>query len=261
LPRLLSEPLVHFFAIGALLFLAHHWIAGDPRTIVVTPGLKAELSRRFEDQNGRKPDAAELAKALHDWERDEALFREAVKDHLDRDDTGVRSALIDKMHARAAFEVPKREPTEAEIEAWFASHPNLYAAPLRYDFEFLAFPKTDPGAREQRDKFQHAIEGGANATTLGRPVIGGDLTVADMTNRIEPELALRIPSLQPGAWQPLETSQSFYFARVKHVEGGVPSLEQVRPHVIADWLLATKQAAVDRILQGTIDRYRIEQSP
>ena len=42
--RLLREPTLHFFILGALLFLLHHLIVGDPRTIVVSPGVKAAVS-------------------------------------------------------------------------------------------------------------------------------------------------------------------------------------------------------------------------
>jgi hypothetical protein len=259
--RLVREPLVHFFAIGALLFVVHHSVVGNPRTITVTPGLRAELTRRFQDTNGRKPDAAELATALHQWERDEALFREALRDRLDRDDPSVRAALVDKMHARASFEVPKREPTEADLDAWLASHRSLYETPLRYDFEFVAFPKAEPTAQEQLAKFERASSAGANLAALGRPIVGGNLTVSDMNGRIEPELVARIPTLALGQWQRVETKQSLFLARVIHVEGGLPSRAELRPHLVADWTCSTRQEAVDRILQSTVDRYRFEQRP
>jgi hypothetical protein len=259
--RLLGEPLVHFFGIGALLFLAHHWVVGDPRTITVTPGLKAELARRFQDLKGRTPDPTELASEVRKWERDEALFREALRDHLDRDDPGVRAALVDKMHARATFEVPKRQPTDTELSVWLTSHHNLYETPLRYEFEFLAFPKTEPGAQEQLDKFERAIKGGADAAKLGRPVIGGNLTATEMKERIEPELAERIPTLPENQWQRIETQRNLLLARVSHVEGGLPSLEELRPRLVADWTFATQREATERILQQTVDRYLIEQRP
>src|SRR4051812_32721230 len=113
--RLVREPLVHFALLGALLFVVRHWVAGDPRTIVVPPTLKAELARRFEDQNGRKPSAPELARALRSWERDEALFREALREPLDRADPALRLVLIGKIHERAMLEVSKHDPTDAEL--------------------------------------------------------------------------------------------------------------------------------------------------
>ena len=93
LKRLLREPTVHFFLLGALLFLLHHLIVGAPRTVAVTPGVRAEVARRFKDHNGRPPSDAEVEAALRDWKRDEALYREALRDGLDRDDATIRTVL------------------------------------------------------------------------------------------------------------------------------------------------------------------------
>jgi hypothetical protein len=259
--RLLSEPLLSFFCIGALLFVAQRWVAGDPRTITVTPGLRAELRRRFQDLNGRKPEPAELAKALAQWQRDEALFREALHERLDRDDPSVRAALIDKMHARAALEVPKREPTPAELDTWLAAHRSQYESPLRYDFEYVIFPKSEREALSERERFAVALERGANAASLGRSVAGGTLSEADLQVRLEPELAALIPRLALVKWQRLETQKAFLLARLIRVEGGLPSPEVLRPQLIVDWTFDHRQQAVARVLQRTVDRYRIEQSP
>ncbi len=124
--RLSREPTVHFFILGALLFLLHHLIVGNPRTIVVSPGVKAAVTRRFQDHAGRAPTPAEADAALRDWKRDEALFREALREGLDRDDATIRNVLVDRMRARAALEAPKHEPSDAELEGWLASHRELY---------------------------------------------------------------------------------------------------------------------------------------
>ena len=261
LRRLFGERLLHFFFIGALLFIAQRWVVGDPRTILVTPGLQAELRRRFQDLNGRKPDPVEFAKALAQWERDEALFREAQRERLDRDDPSVRAALVDKMHSLAALEVSKREPTQADLDAWLAAHRRNYESPLRYDFEFVTFPKAEPAAEAQLERFSAALEQGASAATLGRSVAGGNLTEADMLARIAPELAALIPRLAIGKWRRIETPQALLLARVTHVEGGLPSAEVLRPQLIVDWTFADRQRAVERVLQRTVARYRVEQGP
>jgi hypothetical protein len=257
----LAEPVVHFFALGVLLFVAHRVFVGAPRTVVVTSAVKTELSRRFQDANGREPSGAELAAEVHKWEIDEALFREALRDRLDRDDPGIRSLLADKVRLRAAFEVPKREPTDAELDAWLAAHRSLYQTPPRYDFEFVAFPKAEPRAQAARDEFERAIQEGKPAASLGRPVIGGNLTAEDLGSRVEPELAERIPRLEPGAWQRIETAKSFVLARVKGVDAGTPTREKLGGQLVADWKRVTQQEAVDRVLQPTIERYRFEEKP
>ncbi len=253
--------MVHFFCIATLLFVAHHLLVGEPRTITITPGLKAELGRRFLDLNGRKPTREEFEKALDQWKRDEALFREALRKGLDRDDPSIRSALVDKMHALAAFEAPNREPSDADLEHWLASHRGRYEMPLRYDFEFVAFPKSESNAREELGRFERAVNRGDKPATLGRPLLGGNLTKDSMKGRLPPKLAKRIPSLPLSKWQRVESDETLWLTRVKKVEGGLPSLEELRPRLVADWSFATRQKAIERILERTVDRYRFEESP
>ena len=125
---------MHFLAIGMLLFVGHRLVTGDPRAVAVTPGLKAELARRFRDSHdGRAPSAQELAGELRGWERDEALYREALRDRLDRNDGTIRTVLADRVRARAALGVPKREPTDADLDrlAGDAPEPVRVTAPVR----------------------------------------------------------------------------------------------------------------------------------
>jgi hypothetical protein len=259
--RLLAEPVVHFFALGVLLFVAHRVFVGAPRTVVVTAGVKRDLTRQFQDTKGRAPTAEELAAEVMKWKTDEALFREALRDHLDRDDPGIRTILVDKMRMRAAFEVPKREPTAAELDAWLAAHGSAYKVPPRYDFEFIEFPRSEPRAETQREAFDRAIAQGKNPADLGRPVIGGNLSAEDLKARVDPALAERILGLAPPAWQRVETSKSLFLARVKSVDSGAPTREKLGEQLVGDWKRATQKEAVERILQPRIDRYRFEEQP
>lgn len=261
LRRLLREPLLHFFLIGASLFAVQRWVHGDGRTIIVTPGLRAELRRHFRDLNGREPERAELTKALTQWEHDEALFREALREHLERDDSAVRVALIDEMHARAALEVTRREPTQAELDAWLAAHRSNYESPLRYEFELIEFAKSEHAPQVELERVAAALEQGANAALLGRSVLGGNLTEPELKARLEPEVAGAIPALVIGKWQRLESTAKLSLVRVSHVEGGLPSAEVLRPQLVVDWAFDERQRAVERVLQRTVDRYRFEQRP
>lgn len=257
--RLRAEPVVHFFVLGALLFALQRALVGDPRTIVVTPGLKSELARRFEDQKGRKPSPAELEADLREWEREEALFREAARRRLDRDDPAIRSVLVGKMQGLAASEVSPRAPTDEELAGWLAAHRDRYEAPRRYDFEFFQIPRTERAASSELERLERAIREGANPTSLGRPLLGANLSEADMKDRIPPELSERLPSLPLGQWQRIETERDQLLARVKRSEGGLPSPDVLRPRLIADWSTAMREEIVQRMLQGIADRYRIEE--
>ncbi|WP_437580143.1 hypothetical protein [Sorangium sp. So ce887] len=259
--RLLREPVIHFLFIGALLFLAHRLIVGDPRVVVVSAGLKADVERRFRDETGRAPTEAELTAALDGWKRDEALYREALREELDRQDATVRTVLADKLRARAVQQMPAREPTDAELDAWLASHRSRYETPLRYTFEIVAFPKSDAAAETQRSTYRLALADGADPRTLGRPIVGGNLTRDNLAAKFGPALAESICNLPFAAWQAQETEDSLLLVRVNRIDGGLPGREELRPALTADWAAARKKQATDDFVESVLARYRFEEKP
>jgi hypothetical protein len=258
---LLREPLVHFFILGVLLFVAHRLVVGNPRVIVVSAGLRADMERRFRDQIGRHPTPAELDKALDAWKRDEALYREALLQRIERDDPAVRMALVNNLHMRAIQEMPKHEPSDAELDQYLTLHRKDYELPLRYDFELVAFAKAEGSAEMLRSNYQRALAAGAKPRTLGRPIVSGTLTREDLTEKFGKPLAERICGLAPGQWQALEEKDSLLLVRVNGTEGGLPSRDLLRERLTYDWVNAMKQQAVDRMVEDVFRRYRVEERP
>jgi hypothetical protein len=259
--KVLAEPAVHFFVIGALLFAAHRLIAGDPRIVVVTPGVRAELERRFRDHNGRAPGAPELDTELRAWQRDEALYREALRDRLDRNDATIRTVLADRVRARAALGIQKREPSEADLDRWLATHRSLYETARRYDYGTIGFPKARASSPADLGRYERALKDGADPTTLGRPIVGGTLTAEDLRARLGPDLAARIQALPVGQWQRLESQEALLLVRLNAVEGGLRRADELRRRMIADWWFAEQKRAVDEAVQTIVDRYRFEVRP
>jgi predicted Rdx family selenoprotein len=259
--RFLAEPIVHFFVVGALLFVAHRLVVGDPRVIVVTPGVKADVARRFRDSHERPPSAAELDEALGAWKREEALYREALRERLDRNDATIRTVLADRVRARAAVGVPPREPTAAELEQWFATHRSLYEMPRRYDYGTVAFPRTEKSATAARDKYELALKGGADPRTLGRPIVGGNLTVEELRERVGPALAAVIASLPVGQGRRFENEKELLLIWVNAVDGGLPNADQLHKRLVADWFYGEHTRATDQAVQTIVDRYRFEDGP
>ncbi|HWA70866.1 MAG TPA: peptidylprolyl isomerase [Polyangiaceae bacterium] len=257
---LLREPLLHFFALGAVLFALHRALAGDARTIVVTPGVRADLKRRFNDQNGRAPSSAELARALRDWERDEALYREALSEGLDRDDATVRTVLADKVRARAAQQAPKRSPSQAELEAWLERHRALYEAPTRYEYELVTFAETPNGARDL-EQYEKALAGGQDARVLGRPIVGGTLGMDELRGKFGGRFAEELAAPPLGRWRRFESPTTRLLVRLVRVEGGLASVAELRERLVADWSRAREQEAVDQAVERLVARYRIEERP
>ncbi|HEY5958936.1 MAG TPA: peptidylprolyl isomerase [Polyangiaceae bacterium] len=253
----LREPTVHFLVIGAFLFLIHRLIAGDPRTIEVTPALRNDLTQRFRDQTGRWPNPAELETALHNWKSDEALYREALRERLERNDEIMRSALAERIRARAASEAPQREPTESDLEQWLAQHRELYEAPRLYEYEYVTFKRSpDKTAEELRKQYERAIKAGRDRASLGRPVFAAKLPRELIREQLGPELTERICSLAVGEWTPLENQESLFLARLNATEGGLPSPDVLHARMQGDWKAFMQQQAVEHAVQTIVDRYR-----
>jgi hypothetical protein len=263
LRRLLREPTVHFFAIAALLFIAHRLLLGDPRVVVIRPGLRAELDRRLRDQLGRPPTSGEMTTSLDGWKRDEALYREALAERLDREDATVRIVLADKMRARAVQEMPKHEPTDAELKEFLAAHRADYEMPLQYDFELVTFPKKDATAADQRASFQRGLAAGMRPSMLGRPVISGTVTRQDLTEKFGPAVSAGISGLTPGpeSWTPIEDESNLLLVRLNRIDGGLSSFEVLRPRLQSDWESAARKQAVERMTEAVVKRYRFEDKP
>jgi len=257
--RLLAEPILHFFVVGALLFVAHRLVVGDPRVVVVTPGVKAEVERRFRDGHARPPSPSELDDELRRWERDEALYREALHDGLDRNDATIRTVLADRVRARASLGIPTREPSAADLDSWLATHRSLYETSRRYDYSAVAFPRAAPAASAEREKYERALKDGADPRALGRPIAGGDLTAEDLNARLGPTLAAQIQSQPVGQWHRLESDKDLLLARLNAVEGGLPDPDELHKRLLADWAYDEHKQAGDKAVQAIVDGYRFEE--
>lgn len=261
-PReLWAEPVVRFFLLGAALFVVHRWVTGDSRLIVVTGAVKADLARRFQDHNGRPPTPPELAREVDQWRRDEALYREALREGLDRNDATIRAVLADRVRARASLLAARHEPSQAELDAWLAEHRASYEAPRRIDYETVTFSRAQRGDVTELARYEAALPGGADARTLGRALVGGNLTGDELAARLGPEIADQIQRLPIGQWRRLEHADKLLLVRVNAIEGGLPPPDELRKRLIADWTYARETRIVQAAEQAIVARYRFEERP
>lgn len=261
--RLLREPTLHFFVLGAAALLVHRLVVGDPGTIELTPALKADLIRRYQDQMGHPPTSREAEAWVAAWKVDEALYREALREGIDREDPAVRGLLISKLRERLLLQARVRQPTAAELQQYLEQHRADYEVPLLYEHEFVAWPKQGPRAeqeraRHERARYQRALTAGATPASLGLRSTAANVNRERMDQEFGPEVADRIRKLPPGQWHELETNDRFLLVKLNEIQGGLAPPARLHEQLLAGWQGAMAQKAVEQAIQVILQRYRFE---
>jgi len=257
--RLLREPTLHFFVVAAAALLVQRAIVGDAQTIELTPALKADLLRRYHDQMGRPATPAETDGIIANWKSEEALYREALREKLDRDDPTVRNMLVGKMRERLLLQTPQRDPSEAELQQFLEQHRSDYELPVLYEHEYVVFPKTDPEAAQQRTKYEQKLVAGATTASLGLRSTVANVNRARIEQEFGAAVADQVRALPLGQWRELETSDRLLLVKMNAIQGGLPAPATLHEQLLAGWKVAAAQKIVDQATQRVVQRYHFEE--
>lgn len=262
--RLRHESFAHFLLLGALIFGAQALLGrkdGAERQIVVTAAERAYLRAQFSGMWGREPDAAGMRQLVRDWVREEVQYREALALGLDRDDVIIRRRLMQKMDFLATADA--REPTEAEIDAYYRSHLGAYEAGAGVSFTQRYFSPDSRGERAAADASAALTRLQSGAAVAGDPFTlpaaavqaPRDTLVRDYGTAFASALA----SAPVGAWfGPVRSSYGWHLLRVDARRNGVPApLAAVRDRVRADLVNQGLNAARETSFQRLLDRYKV----
>ena len=146
--RFLREPLIHFLLIGAVIFSVYHYVQPDrgiapsSKQIQLSLDELGQLTVLFQSQWRREPTPEEFRHLVENKVEEEVLYREALAMGLDKDDTIVRRRMAQKMHFLAEDVAAAREPTTAELKAWYAKNNDKFTMPQRLSFRHLYFSLT-----------------------------------------------------------------------------------------------------------------------
>jgi hypothetical protein len=223
-PQWLREPLLHFVALGALLFALDHLLvtrADDPRTIVVGPEVDQEARSAFKAARGREPDAAELEALRRVWLDNEVLYREGLALHVDKGDPAIRERVIFKALSVVDAGVKPPAMDDKSLRDWFESHRAKYDEPVRYDFQeaVLAGDNTEAAVRAFVENLNKGTPGDANAglrVFKARP----QPTLVDAYGADFPKALDESPT---GEWRALRTKAGWRAIRVEAVTPAQPA--------------------------------------
>ncbi len=277
LRRVVHEPLVHFLLIGAALFAGYHLRQPESdsrdastRIVVTADDLRQMSVARL--AQGRPPPAPEQMRNLVDaWVRDEILFREALALGLDKDDTIVKRRMVQKMEFLAEDLSDLREPTRADLQAWFQRNAERFAHPARITFRHLYFsPDRRGGPAQARAAAEQTMarlaRKSAEAADAATPVDPfmfqdhyPDRTPDQIARDFGPGFAGAVFQLAPGSWRgPIESGFGWHVIWVESVmPARVPAFEEVEPDVKSRWIEEQRAESKRRAFEAMRARYEV----
>ena len=272
LKSLLAEPLLHFVAIGAALFLFFQWSGGGSGSgsnrIVLTAGqiehLRAGCARTWQ----RPPTDVELKGLIDEWVREEIAVREAMAAGLDRDDTIVRRRLRQKLEFLVEDVADASPPSEQDLRAWLSSHADAFRAEPRIAFRQVYV---------SRDRRGEAADADAR-TILARLTAAGDAariddlgdpTLLPQEVELEPrgdiartfglEFVEGIETIPLRTWAgPVASGFGLHLVMVRQrVEGSLPDLAAIRPAVEREFLADRRARQLDTMYERLLQKYPV----
>ena len=257
LPGWTREPLVHFLAAGAAIWVVLAW-QGEPvdpasRTISVTREDRARLALQWERTLQRPPTDAELDSLTEQFIREEVLYREALRLGLDQDDAVLRKRLAGKMDYLAASMAETATASDATLQAWLARHPERFATDVRYSFDQLWYA--------DRKAAERALRAAApRGEDISLPPALERAPGREVEERFGGRFRTALDEVPVGtAWSgPVESGFGWHLVRLRARETGkVPPLARIRDKVEADWQSATAAARKEEAYRLLRDSYRI----
>ena len=271
LVKWLREPLVHFLALGAGLFLLFALLAdssGRDDRVVVSAARVELLARDFARTRQRPPSPEELGELVDAHVREEIYYREALAMGLDRDDPIVRQRMLQKLEFFADDRVAAVEPTETELRAYLKQFPETFRIAGEVTFRHIYFNRDERGgaaaadARRLRESL-NADEEKADLEALGDrlplPRRYRNAPADKLAGRFGSIFVEQLAGLPVGEWAgPIESGYGLHLVRIESRQvGRVPELGEVRAAVEREWRAARRREAKAEYYRGLRERYEV----
>lgn len=273
-PRL-KNPIVKIIGFGLLLGLILVIIFGPrqsegmSRQVEVGDAEFAHILSSWQKTWQRSPTKEEIENALNGYVREEILYREALLQGLDRNNSLVKRALVTQMNLIAESQADPDAITEEDIQAYYTLRSDQFTSDTSYTFTHVYFSE-DKRGESARDDAAQAI---AELNQLSRGPLSvkdyGDAIVLDQSFSNAPagqierqfgnDFTRQLPNLSNNVWSgPVRSAFGWHAVRVEDVSPGtLLPLDQVRSEIIRELEYDERQAAKEQFFTELMQQYEI----
>ena len=261
----LKEPVVHFFILGAVIFVwfslsdASTEAVVEARITVDEPDVDRLISQ-FQATWQRIPTLDELDTMVDRLVREEVLVREARTLGLDRGDSIVRNRLAQKMEFLTTSLAQAAEPSDDVLKEHMNENQSTFLQPGRVSFRQIGFGEDEEGLRAAMT----ALKTGAEPAGFG--------SVSLLPNEIPLSSARsvqgvfggnffeQVEALPDGEWAgPIRSGYGLHLVYVMDRRSPIlPDFEEIRDEVLSDWRRNLKDALSQAQFDDLVDLYEID---
>jgi hypothetical protein len=266
LSRLLRDPLVHFFLLGAAVFGLFAAVDDTPppvaaNVLAVSEDDARRLVAEYEATWRRPPTAAELDHMIGQFVREEVYVREALALGLDRDDAVIRRRLQTKMEFLTESGAEAVQPDDATLQAHLEANADRFAEPPLVAFEQILLDER-VGAEEVElveARLNRGIAPGAAARPTLLPPVFRPSPVQVVDGTFGTGFFDALGALPVGTWAgPVGTSLGRHLVRVTERSGArLPPLSEIRARVEQDWRAEFTVRLREERLEALLGRYEV----
>lgn len=157
LKAFLREPLVHFMALGSVLFFIAHdtnsSLQKNTQTITITASQIEQINTRMQSLLKHPLTQTQLQQAIDDYVTEEVLLREGFKLGVVEEDPIIRTRVAERVKFLLSDTTLVSEPTDAMLATFLQNNINLFSQSSRRSFIHIYFDPAKHG-----DQLMQAIE-------------------------------------------------------------------------------------------------------
>jgi len=272
LSTILREPLIHFFVLGAGIFLLFGLIGGSEEdqtdTIIVKAGQIDRMVEGWKKTWMRAPTVDELKGLIEDRIREEIYYREALAMGLDRDDMIIRRRLRQKMEFLSHDLTAQVDPTEAELEAYLQENTIMFLIEPWITFRhiYLNLDKRGNDTHDDALRLLAGLRSGDNkidAATLGDPFpLPRDyesVPESDVRNLFGRDFTAQLLTQELNVWHgPVPSGYGLHLVLIRErTKPRIPELDEVRDAVSREWVETRRRETNEEIFKQLRERYTV----